>query len=231
MVRFCTFIVALFAFPAVAYAEPHCTPTTAVATESYPGAEAIPTSNNLILPTGKAVETEAQRLVVSGRLLDAECKPIPEAVVELWQRDPMGKLVLAQKQDLASPSAVFAGAGRTVTDGEGRFTFITGFPGVPAEPIVNKKTSKKSIKSKKPEVEKLGYAPRLNLKVKAEGVGELTTALFFSNDRRNAGDKGYTKLSAPARSHVMLTTQEEPNGDLSAAIDLVLPGKARYRTY
>jgi protocatechuate 3,4-dioxygenase beta subunit len=198
-----------------------CNPTNAVATVNYPGARAVHPSNNLILPAGKAVEAEGQKLIITGRVLDSQCKPVPEAVVELWQNSPFGRWLLAGDDDLATSRPVFTGAGRTYTDIDGSFTFITAFP---APLNYSERKGKQVISWRR--------APFVNVKIKAEGMPDLTTALFFSDDKRNDSDTLYRKLSVSSRHEVTIRMQPSENDNaLQGEIDLVLPAKAPYRTY
>ena len=194
---------------ATAQAEPSCQPTGSILTHNYPGASAIPTTNNLLLPTGKAVAAQGQKVTIHGRLLDITCKPVPNAVVELWQDGPTGRWLLAGDDDIASPRAVFAGAGRTYTDMDGNFTFITAFPA----PIRG------------------GGAPFVNVKVVGRGIPELVTALYFSGDRRNDTDKWYQRVSDRTRSDTLIHMSQDRDNDLNGDVQLVISGKAPYRTY
>lgn len=189
-------------------AVPQCAPTNRVATINYPGAANIPTTNNLLQPTGKAVPAQGQRLILKGRVVDSRCVPVSEAAVELWQNNPYGKWLLAGKDDLASSGPVFAGAGRTYTDMDGTFTFITAFPA----PLAKR-------------------APFLNLKVKAANQATITTALFFSEDVRNETDKVYKKLSPATRGSNTIQMHQDENGDLVGTIDIAVSGRAKYKTY
>ena len=58
-------------------------------------------------------------LWLSGRLLDGEGTPIPDALVETWQADPHGRL----------DGEGFRGFGRAPTDAHGRFRVLTLKPG------------------------------------------------------------------------------------------------------
>ena len=209
-------MIAAMAAATSADAAPHCTPTARLVARNYPGAENIPSTNNLLLPTGKAVPVEGQRLIITGHVMDVNCVPIKEAVVELWQTDPYGQLFLATDSDRANARPVFAGAGRTITDMNGEFTFITAFPGVSAAARKNKRAM---------------TAPHVNLRINAEYFTAVTTTLFFENDRRNADDVVYKKLTAAQKEGTTLTMRQGENGDVMGETAIVLDGKTRYRTY
>lgn len=213
------FLFAFLLMAPLAQAEPNCTPTARVTTSNYPGAENIPPTNNLLLPTGKSLEAEAQKLIITGRLVDRHCMPIPEATVEIWQLNPFGKWYLAEDEELVTPNAVFAGAGRAITDNEGYFTFVTGFPGVT--------TFTQWQKRKKVTVSR---APRVFVRVRAEGFSKFNTALFFDGDHRNMPDAVYKRLKPDARTSVTFSMGEE-NGTLVASKEIVLSGDAPYRSY
>lgn len=197
----------LTAVPAVASAAPSCTPSDRVAPINYPGAENIHTSNNLLLPAGHIVEAEGNRLIIKGQVLDKQCMPVPEAVVELWQQNPFGKWTRMTGQDLASPKSVFVGTGRTNTDNEGRFTFVTAFP-----------------------ASKSDAAPTINLRVKADGFKTYDSAFYFADDVRNDTDKTYKKLNG-ARDSLTMNMEMADEDTLTGTLRIVLNGNAPYRTY
>ncbi len=70
-----------------------------------------------------------QRIVVSGRVLDEDERPVPHTLIELWQANAAGRYAHQSDQWNAPLDPNFSGAGRTVTDAEGRYTFITIRPG------------------------------------------------------------------------------------------------------
>jgi protocatechuate 3,4-dioxygenase beta subunit len=184
-----------------------CSATPAMAVEHYPGAAAIPRSNDLTRTAGKVAEREGEALLLDGRVLDAQCMPVANAVVELWQANPYGNWRVPSAADRASSTAMFSGAGRAITDSEGRFAFTTLFPG--------------SAK---------GRAPRLYVRIAAPNQRELKTALFFADDERNAQDRGYKALKPATRETLTLNMQPHAQGYL-ARTTFVLPGNGRYRRY
>ncbi len=70
-----------------------------------------------------------QRIVVAGRVLDEDERPVPHTLIELWQANAAGRYAHKSDQWNAPLDPNFSGAGRTVTDAEGRYTFVTIRPG------------------------------------------------------------------------------------------------------
>jgi protocatechuate 3,4-dioxygenase, beta subunit len=70
-----------------------------------------------------------ERMTVSGRLLDADGRPIRDSLVEIWQANAAGRYRHRWDNWPAPLDPNFSGGGRTVTDREGRYEFITIKPG------------------------------------------------------------------------------------------------------
>jgi protocatechuate 3,4-dioxygenase beta subunit len=74
-------------------------------------------------------EPLGERILVHGRILDEDARPVPNALVELWQANAAGRYTHVVDQHAAPLDPNFTGAGRTVTDAEGRYRFVTIKPG------------------------------------------------------------------------------------------------------
>ena len=70
-----------------------------------------------------------QRIIVCGRVLDEDRRPIPGTVVEVWQANAAGRYAHAKDQWDAPLDPNFTGAGRAISDAEGRYRFTTIRPG------------------------------------------------------------------------------------------------------
>jgi protocatechuate 3,4-dioxygenase beta subunit len=66
---------------------------------------------------------------VSGRVLDQGGKPLSGALVEVWQANAAGRYRHANDNHPAPLDPNFSGAGRTMTDSEGRYRFVSIKPG------------------------------------------------------------------------------------------------------
>ena len=76
-----------------------------------------------------AGEPIGERIIVSGRVLDDNGKPVPHTLVEVWQANAAGRYPHRADQHNAPIDPNFSGAGRTLTDAEGRYRFVTIRPG------------------------------------------------------------------------------------------------------
>jgi len=74
-------------------------------------------------------EPLGERIVVSGRVLGSDGKPLRGQLVEVWQANAGGRYRHAVDQHDAPLDPNFSGAGRCLTDDEGRYRFVTVKPG------------------------------------------------------------------------------------------------------
>jgi protocatechuate 3,4-dioxygenase, beta subunit len=74
-------------------------------------------------------EPLGERIIVEGRVLDDGGRPVPDTLVEIWQANACGRYAHKVDTHDAPLDPNFSGAGRTVTDSEGRYRFVTIMPG------------------------------------------------------------------------------------------------------
>jgi protocatechuate 3,4-dioxygenase beta subunit len=74
-------------------------------------------------------EPQGERIVVSGRVLDENGKPVPNILVEIWQANAAGRYNHRVDQHDAPIDPNFTGAGRFFTDKDGNYRFMTIRPG------------------------------------------------------------------------------------------------------
>jgi protocatechuate 3,4-dioxygenase, beta subunit len=74
-------------------------------------------------------EPQGERIVVTGRVLEEDGRPVRNALVEIWQTNAGGRYRHEGDQHPAPLDPNFSGAGRDVTDEEGRYEFVTIKPG------------------------------------------------------------------------------------------------------
>jgi protocatechuate 3,4-dioxygenase, beta subunit len=74
-------------------------------------------------------EPLGERIVVLGRVLEDDGRPVPHTLVEIWQANAAGRYRHAVDRHDAPLDPNFTGAGRCLTDADGRFEFVTIKPG------------------------------------------------------------------------------------------------------
>jgi protocatechuate 3,4-dioxygenase alpha subunit len=141
-------------------------------------------------------DTQGERIVVEGRVLDGEGAPVSDALVEVWQADHHGRY--RHHADLRSdplPDPTFTGFGRCGTDARGRFRFVTIKPG----PV--------------PFDEERLQAPHLNLLVLARGLlDNLITRLYFDDEPANDDDPVLRLVPSERRSGLIARREESAEG-------------------
>jgi protocatechuate 3,4-dioxygenase, beta subunit len=76
-----------------------------------------------------AGEPLGERIIVHGRVVDEDGRPLRNTLIEVWQANAAGRYVHEVDQHPAPLDPNFTGAGRTITDDEGRYRFVTIKPG------------------------------------------------------------------------------------------------------
>ena len=74
-------------------------------------------------------EPIGQRIVVTGRVVDEDGRPVPNSLMEIWQCNAAGRYLHANDQHRAPLDPNFTGEGRMLTDEDGRYRFVTIRPG------------------------------------------------------------------------------------------------------
>lgn len=113
-------------------------------------------------------DTPGERIRITGRVLDGDGAPVPDAMIEIWQADAEGRY--AHPADQRGSNVRFKGFGRcgTGTDPEHRFVFDTIKPGASED----------------------GRAPHINVIVFMRGLlSHVFTRIYFADEAEaNAGD-------------------------------------------
>lgn len=88
-----------------------------------------PGDNDLITNYAKSGDPVGERIIVHGRVLDENRRPVPHTLVEIWQANAGGRYRHKKDQYLAAIDPNFGGCGRTLTDENGAYAFRTIKPG------------------------------------------------------------------------------------------------------
>jgi protocatechuate 3,4-dioxygenase, alpha subunit len=137
--------------------------------------------NNL---AGPAISGE--QMTIAGRVLDGDGKPVPDAMLEIWQANSHGKYAHAEDMQEKPLEPGFQGYGRIPTDESGEFSFTTIKPG--AVPGPDGKLQ----------------APHIAVSVFMRGLERrLVTRIYFPDEAANAGDF-VLHLVEPARRGTLI---------------------------
>lgn len=155
-----------------------------------------------------------ERIVVGGRVLDGDGRPVGGALVEVWQANSAGRYVDAADDHPAPLDPNFTGAGRCLTDGAGRYRFVTVKPG--AYPWRNHANAWRPA--------------HIHFSVLGSGLAtRLVTQMYFPGDPLLAHDPIVNSI-ADAHGRALLVAaldlaRTEPEWALGYSWDIVLHGR------
>ena len=88
-----------------------------------------PLDNDLLKNYSHGGDPIGERIIVHGRVLDENARPVPNTLVEIWQANAGGRYRHKKDTYLAPIDPNFGGCGRTMTDQDGYYYFRTVKPG------------------------------------------------------------------------------------------------------
>jgi protocatechuate 3,4-dioxygenase alpha subunit len=83
----------------------------------------------MLIPVVAGPEVEGQHVTIQGRVLDADRKPIPDALIETWQANSHGKYAHPEDVQDKPLQKGFLGFGRVATNDQGFYSLTTIKPG------------------------------------------------------------------------------------------------------
>jgi protocatechuate 3,4-dioxygenase beta subunit len=160
-----------------------------------------------------AGEPLGERIVVSGQVKDEDGRPVTNTLVEIWQCNAAGRYIHVVDDHPAPLDPNFTGAGRTLTDHEGRYRFVTIKPG--AYPWRNHRNAWRPA--------------HIHFSLFGQSFGSrLVTQMYFPNDPLFAHDPIYQSIP-DVRARERMVSQfdlllTEPVWALGYRFDIVLRG-------
>ena len=82
-----------------------------------------PGENDLTRNADTGKEAMGERIIVVGRVLDEDDKPVPNTLIEIWQANAAGRYHHPVDQHNAPLDPNFTGAGRCVTNDKGEYRY------------------------------------------------------------------------------------------------------------
>jgi protocatechuate 3,4-dioxygenase beta subunit len=86
--------------------------------------------SDLTRNAGTSGEAMGERIIVVGRVLDEDERPVPNTLIEIWQANSAGRYQHEVDQHNAPLDPNFIGAGRCLTNEQGEYRFLTVKPGL-----------------------------------------------------------------------------------------------------
>jgi protocatechuate 3,4-dioxygenase beta subunit len=165
------------------------------------------------LTTQHAGEPLGERIIVSGRVLGGDGRPVRNALVEIWQANAAGRYLHRVDQHPAPLDENFTGGGRVVTDDDGGYRFITIKPG--AYPWKNHDNAWRPA--------------HIHFSVFGRAFTErLVTQMYFPGDPLFAYDPIFQSVRDPQARERMISTFDlastKPEWALAYRYDIVLGG-------
>jgi protocatechuate 3,4-dioxygenase alpha subunit len=133
-----------------------------------------------------------ERVQISGRIFDADSKPVNDAAVELWQANSHGKYASPQDAQDKPLEPGFRGYGRSLTDEAGAFRFRTIKPG------------------RVPGPDGKLQAPHVSVTIFMRGLlKQLQTRIYFPDEPANADDAVLKLVPAERRGTLIAARRGE----------------------
>jgi protocatechuate 3,4-dioxygenase beta subunit len=159
-------------------------------------------------------EPLGERIIVTGRVTDGDGRPVRNSLIEIWQANAAGRYTHHLDRHPAPLDPNFSGAGRCLTDDEGRYRFVTVKPG--AYPWKNHDNAWRPA--------------HIHLSLFGEAFrSRLITQMYFPGDPLFEHDPIFQSVRDPEAQKRMISTFDlettEPEWALGYRFDVVLEGK------
>ena len=152
--------------------------------------------------------TQGTRIRIEGQVLDGDGKPVPDALVEIWQANSYGRYNHPDDKQEKPLDPSFMGWGRCGTDKSGCYSFETIKPG--------------SVPGNDESVQ----APHLNVCVFARGMlVHAFTRIYFDGEPANDADPILSSVKNKARRATLIAPRNEQNGKIVYHFDIRLQGE------
>jgi protocatechuate 3,4-dioxygenase alpha subunit len=147
---------------------------------------------------------DARAVTLHGVLYDGAGNPVPDGLIEIWQRDEHGRIV-AEPGSLVRDHRTFTGFGRSATDADGRFWFFTVMPGR--------------------NQDRPGVAPFIAMAVFARGLlDKLHTRVYLPRYAALNGTDPFLSSLSPQERATLTATADTGGADDSLRFDVYLQG-------
>lgn len=154
---------------------------------------------DLTMIKGHTERAAGEVILVRGRILDEECVPIPNALVEIWSANTHGRYHHERDTSAKPLDPNFQGWGEVLTNAAGEYGFKTIKPGAYA---IGANVDDPS----------LWRTPHIHYKVTCRGYHGLITQMYFNNEKLNDTDGVLAELEPVDRSQFIITPTADNAG-------------------
>ena len=173
-----------------------------------------PGENDLSRDASTGKEAMGERIIVVGRVLDEDERPVPNTLIEIWQANAAGRYHHPIDQHNAPLDPNFTGAGRCVTNDKGEYRYLTIKPG--AYPWLNHTNAWRPA--------------HIHLSLFGRSfVTRLVTQMFFPNDPLLPLDPILSSVPSKDGRQRLISSYDhnvtEPEFALGYRFDIVLRGR------
>ena len=151
--------------------------------------------------------TEGERIRIQGLVIDADGRPIEDAMIEIWQANCHGRYNHPLDEQDKPLDPEFSGHGRASTDPSGNYWFETVKPGAVPGP------------------EGTLQAPHINVIVFARGMlSHAFTRIYFEDEAGNTDDPVLMSIEDPAHRNTLVAGRQEVDGQIIYRFDIRFQG-------
>lgn len=148
---------------------------------------------------------KGQRIRIEGCVLDGDGKPVPDALIEIWQANAAGRYNHPEDRQEKPLDPAFIGFGRSATKVDGSFRFVTIRPG------------------RVPGRGNALQAPHIALSLFCRGLlRRLVTRIYFEDSPENGEDPVLALIPDPARRETLLARRANGVDDVVYRFDIRL---------
>ena len=173
-----------------------------------------PGENDLSRDPSTGKEAMGERIIVVGRVLDEDERPVRNTLIEIWQANAAGRYHHPIDQHNAPLDPNFTGAGRCVTNDKGEYRYLTVKPG--AYPWLNHTNAWRPA-----HIHLSLFGPSF--------VTRLVTQMFFPNDPLLPLDPILSSVPSKDGRQRLISSYDhnvtEPEFALGYRFDIVLRGR------
>ena len=158
------------------------------------------TDADLTKLNGNLASAEGEVVIVKGVVADQDCKPIPGAIVEVWQACKSGKYNHPSDTSAAKLDPNFQYYAMIKADSKGRYSFKTIIPG-------EYRATQNWIRP-----------PHIHYKVSLRGYHELITQLYFKGYQTNRRDNILQSLSRDEQNEVVVDFKKSESNKIAQGV-------------